>query len=104
MLGVSGEMWMDGGTLYAPYGLTFNKSGSANNTANSTLHMSDGLLHLGPWPGYVGLAPGTFCIGRTGTADCNMTGGTIKCDGFANSYTDCTDGDHRHILAEGRGD
>jgi len=74
---VSGEMWINGGTLMAPWGLTFNKSGDA--TSDSTLHMSGGSLLLGPWPGYGGASQGYLALGRAGSGTCNMTGGRIEC-------------------------
>ena len=84
--GVSGEMWMDGGSLYTPWGVHLNKTGGANNTANSTLHMSGGLLYLGPWPGYIGAQQGSLVVGRSGTSTVNMTDGTIKCDSLQIPY------------------
>ncbi len=80
--GNSGEMWMNGGSLYAPWGLHLNKYGSASS--NSKLHIKGGLLHLGPWPDYTGAAwQGNIQVGRTaGIADCNMTGGTVECMGL----------------------
>ena len=78
--GLTGEMRLNGGTLRAPWGLTFNKYGDANS--NSTMYMSGGLLHLGPWLGYSGNQDGSLGIGRTGIATFNMTGGTIECVSF----------------------
>ena len=68
--GYSGELEITGGTLTAPWGLTFNKSGSSSS--NSTVNMSGGTLNL------LGNA-GIFELGRRGTATFNLTGGTVNC-------------------------
>jgi len=85
--GVSGEMYMNGGSLYTPYGLTLNKATpAAGNTANSTLHMSGGLLHLGPFPGYTGYTQGYLTV-RSGTGTVDMTDGTIECESLQIPWT-----------------
>jgi len=68
--GVSGELWITGGTLTAPWGMAFNKNGSSSS--NSTVYMSGGILNL------TGSA-GILEIGRRGISTFNITGGAVTC-------------------------
>lgn len=68
--GVSGELWIQGGSLWAPWGMAFNKNG--NTASNSTVHMSGGILNLTG-------SSGILEIGRRGYATFNITGGSVMC-------------------------
>ena len=77
--GINGELWITGGTINAPCGLTFNKNGSS--ISNGAVYMSGGTLNL------LHETYGYLQIGRKGTSIFNMTGGLVNCNSLSIPYT-----------------